>query len=118
MKSSEISYEEDLKQEDLNMCEKHNERWVYFFFFLSKGLCNKCKKETHHSTTHHVHLVAELSKSILDDFYNKIDKGDNIRQQLKEKQDELHIPERSFTFGLEMINHVFDTVIRQIEEEK
>ena len=28
------------------------------------------------------------------------------------------IPERSFTFGLEMISHVFDNVIKEIEKEK
>jgi hypothetical protein len=34
------------------------------------------------------------------------------------KENELIIPERSFIFGLEMINHVFDTVIREVENEK
>lgn len=63
-------------------------------------------------------MVAELAKWVLDEYYLKIDKAENIRQTLKEKQEELKIPERSFNFGLEMINHVFNIVIRQIEEEK
>lgn len=41
-----------------------------------------------------------------------------IKKQLSEKQETLVVPERSFAFGLEMINHVFDSVIKEIEKEK
>lgn len=116
-KSKEHSLEE-VETRDLNFCKDHNEKCVYFCKEWGKGLCNKCKQETHHATTHHLHLVNELSKFVIDEFYNKIDQTESIRQILKEKQGGLQIPERSFTFGLEMINHVFDTVIREIENEK
>ena len=69
------------------------------------GLCNKCKIETHHATTHHLHLVNDLSKWVIEQFITKIDQTDEIRKILKSRENELEVPERSFIFGLEMINH-------------
>lgn len=82
------------------------------------GLCNKCKIETHHATTHHLHLVNDLSKWVIEQFITKIDQTDEVRKILKSRENELEVPERSFIFGLEMINHVFEVVVREIESEK
>lgn len=116
VKVTDDSFEDT--QKDYNFCKEHNEKWVYYCKEEGKGLCNKCKTETHHASTHHLHLVQELSKWVIDEFYTKIDQTENVRQMLKRKEGELVIPERSFLFGLEMINHVFENVIREVENEK
>lgn len=106
------------EERDYNVCKPHKEKCTYYCKEEGIGLCNKCKQETHHATTHHIHIVNELAKWVIDEYYNKIDQTEEVRQMLKKKQTELQVPERSFTFGLEMINHVFDQVLREIESEK
>ena len=66
----------------------------------------------------HLHLISELSNWIKDELVGKLSQVDTIRSSLEQRKSDLKVPERSFTFGLEMINHVFDTVTRQIELEK
>ncbi|CAI2359765.1 unnamed protein product [Moneuplotes crassus] len=119
-KEIKVPVEEEKKEEvhDFNFCKAHKDKCVYYCKEEGIGLCNKCKQETHHSTTHHLHLVSELSQWILDQFISKIDETEDMRSALRERQEKLVVPERSFLFGLEMINHVFDTVIKEIENEK
>lgn len=102
----------------MNFCKAHNEKCIFFCKEEAMGLCNKCKQETHHATTHHVHLVSELSKWVMEEFYKKMTEVEDIKQALKSKEGDLVIPERSFTFGLDMISHVFDNVVKEIEKEK
>jgi hypothetical protein len=76
----------DLEEEteiDFNFCKPHNEKCVYYCKEEGLGLCNKCKQETHHASPHHVHLVNELSKWVIDELYAKIDQTEGVRQLLK-----------------------------------
>lgn len=52
----------------MNVCTAHKEKCVYFCKEDAIGMCNKCKQETHHASPHHVHLVSELSKWVIDEF--------------------------------------------------
>lgn len=67
---------------------------------------------------YHIHFASDLSTKIVDQFYDKISQTESLRKMLEDKITDLEIPDRSYAFGLEMINHVFDTVAKQIEIEK